>query len=196
MQTKRFARRCAGALVCAVLLTGCAAQDPPEHAAVAQTTAAETTVPQTTAPQTTAAPETAFAVETEPLQTGILSAAADIALTDTDGQGTHYRFSYGDAEYSAVYTPDNWKIIDSWKITVQADITLICEALSAEHPIHGADMVSYRDAEDLAFEWVQHNLAYQLLGDDSPWKKNAADVDLNPADQGKTVYDLYRDRLD
>ena len=71
---------------------------------------------------------------------------------------------------------------------------IICEALKTEHPIHSADYESYRTAEDMAYEWIQHNLAYELLSDDSEWKYHAKDVDINPEDQGKSVYDLYRER--
>ena len=73
-------------------------------------------------------------------------------------------------------------------------MTLICQALADEHPVHGADLVSYRTAEDMAYEWQQHNITYQLLSDDSPFRNNAKDVDINPADQGKSVYDLYVSR--
>lgn len=51
-------------------------------------------------------------------------------------------------------------------------MTLICQALADEHPVHGADLVSYRTAEDMAYEWQQHNIAYQLLSDDSPFRNN------------------------
>ena len=55
-------------------------------------------------------------------------------------------------------------------------------------------MVSYRDAEDMAYEWLQHNLAYKLLPETSSWKENVKDVDLNPEDQGKSLLELYKDR--
>ena len=47
----------------------------------------------------------------------------------------------------------------------------------------------------MAYEWVQHNLAYEMLPDDSGYKDNAKDVDLNPDDQGKSLYDLFVDRI-
>lgn len=176
--------------VCAgQLLTGCAAESVP-----AQTSAAEIsqTVPVTEA--VTAEPQTS-AAETAPAhEPALLHSADEIALHDTDGQGKHYLFTYNGTEYSAEYTPDNWKIIDSYQIRNAADMTLICQALADEHPVHGADLVSYRTAEDMAYEWQQHNIAYQLLSEDSPFRNNAKDVDINPADQGKSVYDLYVSR--
>ena len=72
---------------------------------------------------------------------------------------------------------------------------IICSAVSAVHQIHNKDYTGYRDAEDLAYEWEQHNTAYTLLPDSSPWKKNAKDVDLDPKDQGKSFVEMARDRL-
>ena len=119
----------------------------------------------------------------------------EVALTDTDGEGTNYEFNYNGAMFEAIYTPDNWKIINSYRIEAQSDMVLICTALSNEHPIHSADMQGWRTPEDMAFEWEQHNLAFAMLGNDSPWKDSARDVDINPADQGKSLYELYQDRL-
>lgn len=125
-------------------------------------------------------------------QNSILSSPEDIALTDTDGEGTRYSFTYGDETYYAVYTPDNWKIIDSYKITNRSDMIIICEALRDIYPIHGSDMESFRTAEDMAYEWVQHNIAYTILPPGSPWRDNARDVDINPADQGKSMIEMYQ----
>lgn len=116
---------------------------------------------------------------------GILVSQEDINLTDTDGRGKHYTFQYDGDTYIAEYTEDNWKIIDSYKIENTEDIVIICLALIAEHPIHGKDMASYRTAEDMAYEWIQHNIAYGVLSEDDPLRDNAKDVDLNPADQGR-----------
>ena len=52
-------------------------------------------------------------------------------------------------------------------------------------------MESYRTAGDMAYEWVQHNIAYAVLPDDSRWKKSTKDVDLNPADQGLSFVEIY-----
>ncbi|MBR0281070.1 MAG: hypothetical protein IJQ81_05680 [Oscillibacter sp.] len=123
-----------------------------------------------------------------------LSSVEDIGLHAVDETGKNYAFSYHQEEFSARYTPDNWKIVDSYKITDMDDIVVICQALSDVHPVHGRDMESFRAPEDMAFEWLQHNIAYAVLPDNSPWKRNAKDVDLNPADQGKTFEEMYEDR--
>ena len=125
---------------------------------------------------------------------GILNGTADINLRDTDGNGKNYLFTYDGEDFTAVYTTDNWKIYDSYKITNTEDITIICEALNNEHKVHGSDMESYRTAEDMAYEWLQHNIAYQFLSDDSPWKEHVRDVDLDPKDQGKSFDEIYEER--
>ena len=125
---------------------------------------------------------------------GLLTSAEDIHLTDADGWETNYSFEYGGETYSAVYTPDNWKIIDSYRIINTNDMKIICRALIEVNPIHGSDMQSYRTAEDLAYEWTQHNIAYELLPEDSEWKSHAKDVDLNPEDQDKGLYELFLSR--
>ncbi|MBE5842782.1 MAG: hypothetical protein E7302_01225 [Butyrivibrio sp.] len=124
---------------------------------------------------------------------GLLSSTEDVNLTDT-GDGKHYTFTYGDEEFSAIYTEDNWKILDSYKITNVDDNYIICQALIDEHPIHGSDMASYRTAEDMAYEWLQHNIAYEILPDDNAMKSHAKDVDFDPKDQGKDFDEIYEDR--
>ena len=118
-----------------------------------------------------------------------------ILLTDTDGNGTDYSFVYADETFQAQYTPDNWTICDSYRITDPAAMLAICEALHAEHRIHSADYESWRTPEDMVYEWEQHNLAYDMLADDSPWKASARDVDFDPADQGKSLYEIYQSRM-
>ncbi len=125
---------------------------------------------------------------------GLLNSPDDILLHDTDGQEKNYAFTYAGASFQAIYTPDNWKVIDSYLITNSADIVMICDALQRVHPIHGVDMKSERTAKDMAYEWEQHNLAYSLLPYDSPYRANTKDVDLNPADQGKSAYEMYLER--
>ena len=117
---------------------------------------------------------------------------SDIELIYVDGY--NYRLNYKGEEFDVLYWYDNWQIIDSWKITSQKDITRICELLIEEHPIHGSDMESYRTAEDMAYEWQQHNIAYQMLPDGNAWKEHARSVDLDPADQGRTIQEIYEDR--
>lgn len=127
-------------------------------------------------------------------KSGILSDPSDINLRDTDGNGKNYLFTYDGEDFSVVYTTDNWKIYDSYKINNTEDMTIICEALISVHQIHGSDMESYRTAEDMAYEWLQHNIAYQFLPDESPWKVHAQNVDLDPKDQGKSFSEIYEDR--
>lgn len=128
------------------------------------------------------------------LADGILLSPSDIALTDTDGKGTNYTFLYDGKTFDAVYKPDNWRIYDSYKITSEADITIICQALIDVHQVHGKDLVSYRTADDMAYEWLVHNTAYELLPDGNDLKAHAKDVDLDPKDQGRTLEEIYEDR--
>ncbi|MCR5249890.1 MAG: hypothetical protein K6E50_04725 [Lachnospiraceae bacterium] len=131
---------------------------------------------------------------TEREEQGILNAPEDIGLRDTDGNGSNYAFTYDGEVFSAVFTPDNWKVVDSWKIGNAEDIRIICRALINEHPVHGSDMVSYRSEEDMAYEWMQHNIAYGVLPEGHPYKDNAKDVDLDPADQNRSFAEIYEDR--
>ena len=128
------------------------------------------------------------------LQGSLLSSPEDIGLKNTDGAGKQYSFIYDGMEFTAVYTEDNWKIIDSYRVPDINDMMIICEALIAEHPVHGADMVSYRTADDMAFEWMQHNAAYSVLPEGSEWLSHAKDVDLDPYDQGKSFIEIYEER--
>ena len=121
-----------------------------------------------------------------------LASSEDLMLTDEDG--THFHFTYHDQLFRAEYMPDNWKIFDSYRITNNRDMIIICQALSDLHPIPSADHSGFRTAEDMAYEWHQHNLAYFLLPDEMKWKSNAKDVDLNSEDQGKNLIDFIIDR--
>ncbi len=125
---------------------------------------------------------------------GILSSADDIDLRDTDGRATEYLFTYGGTDYRAVYTTENWRIYDSYRIESDSDMLMICQALIDEHPIHGSDMVSFRTAEDMVYEWQIHNMAYSVLDDGDELKDHAKDVDFDPADQNRSLEEIYRDR--
>ena len=114
-----------------------------------------------------------------------------ITLIDLDGNGTNYSFKYHDATFYATYTPDNWHIENSYKIKNTSAIRAVCEALIKVHQIHGKDMVSYRTVDDLTYEWIQHNLAYEYLPEDNVWRKSAKHVDLNPEDQGLSFEQIY-----
>ena len=122
----------------------------------------------------------------------ILSSVGDISLSTTDD--IHYTFLYNGETYQATFTEDTWKIIDSRKITNRSDMTIICQAISDQHPIPTPDRTGYRTPEDMAYEWEQHNLAYYMLPDGAKWKDNAKDVDLNPEDQGKTIFNFLIER--
>ena len=125
-----------------------------------------------------------------------LSSAGDIGLYDVDGMGTNYAFTYRGEEFSACYLPDNWTIYDSYKITDKNDMIIICQALTDVHAVHGSDMVSYRTPEDMAYEWRQHNLACLFLSEDSQWRQSAENVDFDPADQGKSMKEMFEDRTE
>ena len=120
----------------------------------------------------------------------ILRSAEELDLS-RDGDTVY--FTYNGESFRAVYTPDNWTIYDSYRVRNSKDMAIICEALSDIHPIHGNDMVSYRTAEDMAYEWLQHNIAYEFLPESS-YKQSAKDVDLDPYDQGKSLEELFSSR--
>lgn len=125
---------------------------------------------------------------------GLLSSPEDIALVCLDDNGSHYSFTYDGMDFTAVYTEENWKITDSYRVPYISDMRIICEALAAEHPIHGADMVSFRTPDDMADEWMQHNTAYAILPAGNEWISHVKDVDLDPYDQGKSFAEMYKDR--
>ncbi len=125
---------------------------------------------------------------------GILKSAADIELTDTDGNGKNYHFYYAGDDFTAIYTTDNWKVKDSYRVHSEADMIIICQALIDEHPVHGKDMESYRTAEDMAYEWEIHNMGYAFFTDDENLRNKAKDVDFDPKDQGLTIEEFYESR--
>lgn len=140
-------------------------------------------------------PEAADQANTEDsTEPGLLTSTVDIKLTDTDGRGRNYIFFYDGEEFAAKYTADNWKIVDSYKINNESDMTIICQALIDVKPVHGSDMKSYRNADDMVDEWVLHNMAYALLKEDDPLKSHAKDVDFDPGDQNKSFEEIYKDR--
>ena len=125
---------------------------------------------------------------------GEFSSADDVVLVPTDDYACGYVFSYGGEEFTAYFDTYSWRVYDSYKITNHGDIVAICQALINVHPVYGADWESWRTAEDMAYEWEQHNLAYQMLPVNSHWRDDAKDVDLDPYDQGKSFRDLYESR--
>ena len=128
------------------------------------------------------------------LTASMLNSADDIVLEPTDDYGQGYVFEYGGEVFTAYFETYSWRVYDSYRITNHDDIVIICQALLNEHPVYGSDWTTLRTAEDMAFEWEQHNLAYKLLPEDSHWREDAKDVDLDPDDQGKTFPEIYESR--
>ena len=112
----------------------------------------------------------------------LLSSTSDINLHDVDGGGWNYAFTYGDEDFQTIYGYDCWTIYDSYKITNKHDQKIICQALIDVHPVHGSDLESYRTADD------------KYLPEDNAWRSHAANVDLDPQDQGRTIEEIYEDR--
>ena len=107
---------------------------------------------------------------------------------------TNYEFTYNGVVYKVLYVTDTWKIYNSYMITNSNDIKKICQSLIDIHQIHGSDMTSYRTADDMAYEWLQHNMAYKLLPEGNSFRNSAKDVELDPKDQGKSLVEIYEDR--
>lgn len=120
--------------------------------------------------------------------------AEDINLRDANGGGYYYLFTYKDEDYTAIYSYDNWCVYDSYKITSGRAMKKICQALIEVHPVHGSDYESFRTAEDMVYEWKQHNIAHAILPEDNPWKTTTGNVDFDPEDQGKSMREMYKDR--
>ena len=127
-------------------------------------------------------------------EAGILTSTRDIALTDKDGRGSNYYFTYGNDVFEARFDKDTWKIYDSYKISNMDDMKVICGALQEEHPVHIGDTDAYRTPDDMAQEWMEHNVGYALFKPDSEWSARAKDVDLDPYDVGKSFFEIYEDR--
>ena len=186
----------------AALLYGCSDNNIPVNETVQATETAVTSSAATTAPVVTTKAVTSSAADvtsTAPAVTSeaqhILSSPEDTGLHCTGENSQSYEFTYNGSTFRAAYEPDNWHISDSYLITDYDDIVIICQALIYVHPVHSADMENYRTAEDMAYEWSQHNIAYYLLPDGS-WKESAKDVDLDAKDQNKNLFDFMMDKLD
>ena len=138
--------------------------------------------------------DTAETTTEETAETTGGTAGEDINLRDIYGGGYQYLFTYKGEDYTAIYSYDNWCVYDSYKITSGRAMKKICQALIDEHPIHGSDYESFRTADDMVYEWKQHNIAHSILPDDNAWKTTTGNVDFDPEDQGKSVQELYEDR--
>ena len=130
----------------------------------------------------------------ESTEESVSGPAEEINLYDVDGGGTNYAFTCDGEEFRAQHTWENWRIFDSYKITNEKKMTVICQALIDTYPVHGKDMESYRTADDMVYEWQQHNLAYTYLPEDNPWRESAMNVDFDPEDQGRSFEEIYEDR--
>ena len=119
-----------------------------------------------------------------------------IELLDIDGNEKNYSFEYQNETFSAIFSYGNWRIIDSYKIKNRDAMLEMCQELIKIHPIQGNDGISYRTAEDMVYEWEQHNLAYMILPDGNHWKENAKNVDFDSADQGRTLKEMYEARTE
>lgn len=124
----------------------------------------------------------------------VLTAPPEIRYEYSDGYYEYYSFDHAGEEFEVLHEYDNWKISDSYKIRNSKDMQLICEALLDIYPVHGADLESYRTPEDMAYEWIQHNIVYEMPLTDSSRKESAANVDLDPKDQNKTILEMFKDR--
>lgn len=128
-------------------------------------------------------------------ENGFLSSTHELNLRDIDGNETNYIFTYNNTEFTAKYTTNNWKIIDSYKITNENDMEIICKALIDIHPIPGKVLNSFRTVQDLVKEWEIHNISYALISENSKYKENVKDVDFNTEDQGKSLEDFIHSRI-
>lgn len=178
-------RACWCVAMCVALLCGAAG--------CSQYVAESASAPAPTAESVTAE-EPELETDSQPESSAVLQSPEDIALHPIDEYGIYYAFYYGDEEFTAYYEPDCWKVFDSYKITNQEDIRVICQALLNEHEVHGSDFESMRTADDMAYEWQQHNLAYAYAPEDSEWRDSARSVDLDPYDQNKSFQEILADR--
>ena len=183
---------------CSFLLWGCSstgAASGPESSG--NSSAVPVTEPPTEAPTEPAAeaPTAEVTSPAEPEYPSLISSADELGFADVTGYGENYCFSYGGEEFTALYWTDNWRILDSYKIRNSQDILLICSVLAELHPIHSADYSGWRTPEDMAYEWEQHNFAYDMSPEGSSYKVSSRDVDIDPKDQGRSAYDMLIDRL-
>ena len=144
------------------------------------------------APEPVRATEEDFSLWDEVLSNIDFDSTNDIDLRTDNGYD--YTFTYHGEDFRVLYQARSWKIYDSWKIMNPFDILHICTVLSEEHPVPSRDYTSWRTPSDMAYEWVQHNLAYLELPEGNAFRNNAKNVDLDPRDQGRTFQEFYQDR--
>ena len=120
----------------------------------------------------------------------------NLELEGTEDMYESYSINYGSDVLTAIYEDEEWQIIDSYKVKSCADMELICEKLNEIHTIPASEssQEKTREPKDMTFEWLQHNMIYDILPDDSEWKESTKHVNLNAADQGKTYIEIYEGR--
>ena len=123
-----------------------------------------------------------------------ISDEPEVTFQYSDDDYDYYRFYYDGMAFEVLYEYDNWKIFDSYKIRNSKDMQLICNALIKIYPVHGIDLESYRTPEDMAYEWIEHNIVYEMPITDASLKDSAANVDLDPKDQNKTLFEILSGR--
>lgn len=121
----------------------------------------------------------------------LLDDMPEILYSHSDGVYDYYTFAYGDGSFTVLQEYDNWKVFDSYRIRNSRDIELICRSFIALYPVHGRDLESYRTAEDMTYEWLQHNIAYGFAEDDDALRESAANVDLDPEEQDMNMLAIY-----
>ena len=114
-------------------------------------------------------------------------------VIDPDGLEVHAKWDKDE---------ESWKIYNSYLINNENDMYKICTALYNLHPVPTAkNSTEYRTIDDMVYEWQEHNKGYlysKRLPDGK--LKNMGieatkDVDINPGDQGKNVYQLIWERI-
>ena len=97
---------------------------------------------------------------------------------------------------------ESWKIENSYLINNEDDMYKICTVLYNLHPVPiTKNSNEYRTVDDMVYEWQEHNKGYlysKRLPNGKLKNKGIGatmDVDINPGDQGKNVYQLMWERI-
>lgn len=122
----------------------------------------------------------------------IISTPPETDLAYSDGYFEYFTFTYAGEEFTALHEYDNWQIRDSYRIRNSKDMELICRALIDIYPVHGRDNESYRTPEDMAYEWIQHNIVCEMPEIDKNWLDRARNVDLDPDEQNMSLWEMYK----
>lgn len=123
----------------------------------------------------------------------LLKDTSDINLHNTDGVAYYYSFNYDGRDFVVIREIESWRIIDSYLINNAHDMQIICQALLDIQAIPSKDYLSTRNAEDMVYEWQIHNFVYDVLPESNEFKYRVKDVDFDPADQGKTLEEFFKE---